>query len=228
MNKKLCKLCVIIVGMSLASLVSAHEMRHLCEGGKKVGLDCENVANTLMFHVGFVNEPAWATDTNGANINLSFHPDAEHDPAKVENVDTAKGDVVDLYSVEAQYFGSESKYHRGMKAKRSTIIYSDGKQAPVVHQNQPDANGNIAKKFGTDNVYNAYFRPAKSGVYGFVIKGMVKHGENVFDFSDGQSFVCGAEGTQDEVSQSEGKPQTKYGCVMDEIAFPSQGKGRDD
>jgi len=223
MIKKMSKFGVIIVGMSLATLASAHEMRHICDGGTAVGLDCENKAKTLMFHVGFVNEPAWATDSNGANINLSFHPDADHSAALTENVDTSKGDIVDLDSVEVQYFGSESKYHRGMKPKMKTIIYSDGKHSPVVPQNMPDAKGNIAQKFGTSNVYNAYFRPAKSGVYGFVIKGFVQHGSDTFDFSQGQSFICGPEGTQDQVSQAEGKPQTKYGCVMDEIAFPSNG-----
>jgi hypothetical protein len=223
MIKKMSKFGLIIVGMSLTTLASAHEMRHICNKGTAVGLNCENVANTLMFHVGFVNEPAWATDSNGANINLSFHPDAAHSPALTENVDTSKGDIVDLDSVEVEYFGSESKYHRGMKPKMKSMIYSNGVQSPVVPQNMPDAKGNIAQKFGTTNVYNAYFRPAMSGVYGFVIKGFVRHNGHDFDFSQGQSFICGAQGTQDQVSQAEGKPQTKFGCVMDEIAFPSNG-----
>jgi len=223
MIKKMSKLGVIIVGMSLTTLASAHEMRHICAGGSTVGLGCENVANTLMFHVGFVNEPAWATDSNGANINLSFHPDPAHSAALTENVDTSKGDIVDLDSVEVHYFGSESKYTKGMMPKMKTMIYSNGIHSPVVPQNMPSANGNIAQKFGTSNVYNAYFRPAKSGVYGFVIKGFVRHNGHDFDFSQGQSFICGAQGTQDQVSLAELKPQTKYGCVMDEIAFPSNG-----
>ena len=223
MNKRLCQLCVVTVIMSLTSLASAHEMRHLCAGGNIVGKDCHGLPDTLMFHVGSVNEPAWATDSNGVNINISWHPDAAHDTGNTQNVDTSKGDTVVLDSVEVQYFGSERKYHPGMKPKQSTIIYSN--QKPFVPQNLPDGNGNIAKKYGTNNVYNAYFRPSKAGVYGYVIKGEVDHldaatnTKHHFEFHQGLSFICGAKGTQD----TESTPPTMFGCVQDEIAIPSNG-----
>jgi hypothetical protein len=224
MNIKIIQLPIItIMSLLLTSIASAHEMRHICAGGNTVGnVACDGQPDTLMFHVGFVNEPAWATDSNGANINISWHPDGKHDDKLTQNVDTSAGDKVMIHSVEVQYFGSKSKYHLGMKPKGSMMIYSDGHDSPVVPQNQPGKDGNMAQKFGTKNVYNAYFRPAMAGVYGYVIKGMVEHKDtngtmHDFDFSNGLSFICGANGSQDTLTN------TKYGCAQNELAFPSNG-----
>ncbi len=225
MIKKLCQFCVVAACMSLIGFASAHEMRHVCAGGSQVGVACENQPDTLMFHVGFANEPAWTTDSNGVNINISWHPDQAHNSTLTQNVDTSAGDVVKLSSVTVQYFGSEDKYSPGMKPKKSMIVYSDGNGSPVIPQNTPDKNGNIRLKFGTHNVYNAYFRPSKAGVYGFVIKGMVSHTNKLdntvhsFDFSKGLSFICGVQGTQDTSLTN-----TKFGCVQDELALPSGSK----
>lgn len=220
---------LIILGVLLINLASAHEQRLVCAGGQSdSNAFCATQADSLFFEVGFVNEPAWATDSNGVNINISWFPDQTHSDASLQNVDTSANDKVVLDTVKAMYFGSESKYQRGMMPKLSTIIYSNGVSHPVVSQNPPDANGNIALKYGTQNVYNAYYRPTKAGVYGFVIKGVIDHinpldnTHHYFDFSkEGLTFICGVNGTQDDKNL----PPTKFGCVKSEIALPSEGSG---
>jgi hypothetical protein len=196
---------------AVASPAFAHEMRHLC--GALTGLACENQPDTFMFHTGFVNEPAWTGDSNGINLNLSFHPDAAHDKAVLENVDTSKGDVVKLDFANVQYY--DNKNGRLYKKAESKVYPTD--------QNAPNpTTGNVGEKFGTNNVYNIYFKPSKAGIYGFHVKGTLVHTSNFtgspvqYTQEFDETFICGPLGTK----STDG---SKFNCVQDEITFPTDG-----
>jgi len=214
MSKKIKTLNVLSAAVLFGAVASpsfAHEMRHVCKGVAGVaGLACEGVAETFMFHTGFINEPAWTGDSNGINLNIQFHPDAAHQIK--EDVDTANGDVVKLDFANVQYYAE----------KKGKLVKRDWVKVYPTDQNAADAKGNVKKKYGTTNVYNIYFRPTKAGVYGFHVKGTLVHKDATQNFDE--TFVCGPLGTK----STDG---TQFNCVQDEINFPDGdhqgGKGSD-
>jgi hypothetical protein len=181
--------------------VYAHEMRHV-GGANGTG----EGANVFMFHVGFLDEPAFSNELNGIDINLSFHPDEAHDKALTENVNTTNGDTVIIETAEVLYMGKETGRNRKL-ARRKLIVETDDK-------------GNIKKKYGTDNKYPVYFRPTKAGKYGFRLKGSMAHNGVSVDFDE--TFVCDT-GSQD-VDVSTGVVKSKFSCVKDAIDFPKDEK----
>jgi hypothetical protein len=201
--KRICLAAALVIGLSPA--VYAHEMRHV--GGTN---GTGEGANVFMFHVGFINEPAFSTELNGIDINLSFHPDEAHDKNLTEDVDTSKGDTVKIETAEVLYFGKETSRNRKL-AKRRLVT-------------ETDDLGNVKKKFGTSNKYPIYFRPTKAGKYGFRLKGSTTHNGLSVNFDE--TFVCGS-GSQD-VDLSTGFAKSKFGCVQDAIDFPKEEKREED
>ncbi len=186
---------LIVLGSASSSL--AHEMRHL--GGDRGNGEG---ANVFMFHIGFSSEPAFKDEVNGIDINLSFHPDADHDPALTEAVDTAAGDVVKIQEAEVLQLASPSQSARVISRKLLPISRDD--------------KGNIVKKWGKDNEYIVYFRPTVDGAYGFRLKGHIEHKDHQVDFTE--TFVCGA-GTKD-IDPTTSLTKTKFSCVEEAVSFP--------
>jgi len=184
--------------LSFSQFSYAHEMRHV-GGANNTG----DGANVFMFHVGFLTEPAFATEMNGIDINLSFHPDEAHDKTLTETVDTAKGDTVIITTAEALYFERVDRKIRQMKRRKLAI--------------ETDDNGNIKKKYGTENKYPIYFRPTRAGTYGFRLKGSMAHAGVVTDFDE--TFIC-ENGSQD-IDINTGKIKSKFSCVKKAIDFPN-------
>jgi hypothetical protein len=176
----------------------AHEMRHL--GGAQGNGEG---ANVFMFHIGFSSEPAFKTVVNGMDISVSFHPDEAHNSALTQPVDTATGGVVRIEEAEVLFLDAPSQ--------SAQVI--DQTLLPVPTDNQ----GNIRKKWGTDNKYIVYFRPTTEGAYGFRLKGHVEHAGHTLDFNE--TFICGA-GTQD-VDPVTGAAKSKFNCVESAVPFPS-------
>jgi len=187
---------LIVLGSASSSL--AHEMRHL--GGEQGNGEG---ANVFMFHVGFSSEPAFTDEMNGIDINLSFHPDAAHDPALTETVNTASGDIVKIEKAEVMLLNAPSQSAQVIGKKSLPIPLDD--------------QGNIRKKWGTDNEYIVYFRPTTNGTYGFHLKGHIEHKDYLVDFNE--TFVCGT-GSKD-IDPTTGLPKTKFNCVQDAVSFPS-------
>lgn len=218
MPKKIKTLKLLSAAVLLGSVASpafTHEMRHVCKSFAGIsGLACEgsnSVPNTFMIHTGFINEPAWTGDTNGINLNFSFHPDAAH--TITEDVDTSKSDTVHLDFANIQYYVE----------KKGKLVKKDWTKVYPTDQNAPDPKtGNVKKVWGKNNVYNIYFKPTKSGIYGFHVKGTLVHNGITQPFEE--TFICGDLGTK----STDG---TKFNCVEDEITFPTEdhkgGKGSD-
>ncbi len=192
---------LVVLGSASSSL--AHEMRH-------VGGDQGNGegANVFMFHTGFSSEPAFTNEVNGIDINLSFHPDAAHDPALTETVNTAAGDVVKIETAEVMLLDAPSQSAQVIRSKLLPISLDD--------------QGNIRKKWGTENEYIVYFRPTTDGAYGFHLKGHIEHKDHMVDFNE--TFVCGA-GSKD-IDPTTGLAKTKFNCVDDAVSFPGTRKQR--
>lgn len=204
MLSKLKQFCLAAgLATMFSQFVYAHEMRHV--GGKN---GTGEGANVFMFHVGFLNEPAFSKEINGIDINLSFHPDEAHDKTLTEKVDTAKGDTVILETAEVLYMGKENGKSR--KVKKRPLAF------------ETDDLGNIKKKYGTDNKYPVYFRPTEAGQYGFRLKGSIVHNGISVNFDE--TFVCGT-GSQD-VDVSSGTIKSKFSCVQDAINFPQNGNSK--
>lgn len=197
--KRICLAAALVTWLSPA--VYAHEMRHV-GGGNSTG----EGANVFMFHVGFINEPAFSTELNGIDLNLSFHPDEAHDKTLTEDVDTSKGDTVKIETAEVLYLGKETGRNRKL-AKRKLVT-------------ETDDLGNIKKKYGTTNKYPIYFRPTKAGKYGFRLKGSMTHNGSSVNFDE--TFICGT-GSQD-IDLGTGLTKSKFGCVQDAIEFPKTEK----
>ena len=189
----------VLIVLGSASSSVAHEMRHL--GGNQGNGEGKNV---FMFHIGFSTEPAFADVMNGISMSLSFHPDAAHDPALTQAVNTADGDVVKIEEAEVMLLNAPSQ------------------SAQVIGKNllpiSLDEQGNIRKKWGTDNEYIVYFHPTISGVYGFRLKGIAKHKGYMINFNE--TFVCGA-GSKD-IAPTTGLIKTKFNCVEDAVSFPGK------
>ena len=182
-----------------ASPSLAHEMRNL--GGDQGNGEG---ANAFKFYVGFSSEPAYTGEVNGIDLYTYFYPDAAHDPALTEAVDTAAGDVVKLEEAEVLLLNAPSQSARVIRRKLLPL------------SSFLDAQGNIRKKYGTDEEYIVYFRPTIAGAYGFRLKGHVEHKGHTVDFNE--TFVCGA-GSKN-IDPTTGLTKTKFECVEDAVSFP--------
>jgi|GEM_PF-2033479 len=222
-NKESRKVIVFAAAIGLAAMLpsagSAHEARHLCGSADGVDItECLGAPATFKLSAGFANEPAWTGEINGINLTISFHPDAAHDKTKVEPVNTGAGDEVKLTAATVQYYADKNGK---LVLKRQKSLYPSA-------QNESDAAGNVKQKFGTNNVYNIYFRPNKAGTYGFHLAGTLKHktkvdadgnptAEHVVTQDFDQTFVCGPLGTKD----TQNTPPSKFNCVQDALVFPT-------
>ena len=155
-----------------------------------------------MFHIGFNSEPAFANELNGIQINLGFHPDGAHDPSLTMPINTADGDVVKIEEAEVMFLNSPSQSAQVIAKKTLPVLLDD--------------QGNIRKKFGTDNQYVVYFRPTADGAYGFRLKGHIEHKGKTLDFNE--TFVCGA-GSKD-IDPKTGQIKSKFNCVEQAVSFP--------
>lgn len=223
-NENKTRKAIVFAGaVALAAMLpqtgSAHESRYLCGSADGADItDCNGVPSTFKITAGFANEPAWTGEINGINLTISFHPDAAHDTAKAEPVNTGAGDEVKLTTAKVQYYAEKNGQ---LVLKRQKSVYPTA-------QNESDAAGNVKQKFGTPNVYNIYFRPNKAGTYGFHIAGTLKHktgvdadgnptAEHIVTQDFDQTFICGPLGTKD----TQNTPPSKFNCVQDALVFPT-------
>lgn len=174
--------------LSLTSMaVHAHEMRY------------PNHEHLFMLHVGFKNEPAFSSEINGIDLNVSFHDDANNPEHTVPvNMRDVSGDGVTLNSAELLY------------------LSQDAADAKVQHRTTLDASA-LSQVYGTDNKYVLYFRPSKAGAYGFHLVGTLSHQGITRNFDE--TFICG-NGSQDR-DASTGAIKSKFGCVSDAVSFPN-------
>ncbi|MDD5034832.1 MAG: hypothetical protein PHE55_08750 [Methylococcaceae bacterium] len=177
--------------------VYSHELRNLCGSGNIKGAACDGQPNTLRMVVGFLTEPAFDTEINGLDFNLSFYTDAAH--TLLEEVNTAKGDEVHLHAETEILFLKNATQDWSKK----NVIKHAALRIPT------DALGNVAQKYGTTNKYPTYFRTTKPGVYGFHLVGHAKHNGTEIEFDE--YFICGG-GSQSATS--------RFNCVQKPLAFP--------
>lgn len=138
--------------------------------------------------VGFRNEPAFEDVTNAADIFVSRASDNKP-------IDTSNGDVVDL-TVEVQL--------------RFTDAFSSGVVVSAPLDEKP------RKAFGTDNRYNAWFKPNVDGAYAFHITGTISDATNPVagPVTIDETFVCGSGSLV---------PNHGFNCVRDPEPFPNRG-----
>jgi hypothetical protein len=115
--------------------------------------------------VGWYFEPAFVDAVNAVDIFIIRA--ADNKP-----VDTSKGDVVDL-EVEVQYRAAEDEKSAVLEAAKL-----DSKPELAVH---------------TENRYNAWFKPTRTGAYAFHIKGKVSDASNpkAGPVTIDETYVCG-------------------------------------
>lgn len=141
--------------------------------------------------VGFRNEPAFEDVTNAADIFASRASDNKP-------INTSNGDVVDL-TVEVQYRAGEA--------------FSSNTITSTLLDEKP------RKAFGTDNRYNAWFKPNVNGAYAFHITGTISDASNPVagPVTIDETFVCG---------QGSLVPNRGFNCVRDPQPFPNPGYHR--
>jgi hypothetical protein len=136
--------------------------------------------------VGWFYEPAFVNTPNAVDIFLIRSSDKKP-------IDTSKGDVVNL-EVEVQYRDGES-----LQSKILDSVRIAGKPELAVH---------------AENRYNAWFKPTRTGAYGFHIKGTVSDASNpkAGPATIDETYVCG----------KGSKGHHEFVCLTEPQVFPAE------